>query len=185
MAELTDADVQRILELVDKSHFDFFQLTIGDLQLTLSKEGVPLGATSPAPPAPPAQVSPPSAAPRAEAPPPPSAAASPSVAPSVPQPASERGPHADNLVPVLAPMVGVFYRAPAPDAPPFVQVDSPVEAETTLGLVEAMKVYTGIVAGVQGVVAEILVENGQFVEYGQPVFLIRPQASEQGGAGAR
>ncbi len=74
-------------------------------------------------------------------------------------------------------MVGTFYRAPAPDAPPFVEVGASVEADTTLGLVEAMKVFTSVLAGVRGVVVQILVDNAQFVEYEQPLFLIRPEAS--------
>ena len=67
--------------------------------------------------------------------------------------------------------------APAPDAPPFVEVGSRVEEETTLGLVEAMKVFTSVLAGARGVVVDILAENAQFVEYGQPLVLVRPEAS--------
>jgi acetyl-CoA carboxylase biotin carboxyl carrier protein len=52
-----------------------------------------------------------------------------------------------------------------------------VQADTTMGLVEAMKVFTGVLAGTSGVIAERLVENAQFVEYGQPLFLIRPESA--------
>jgi acetyl-CoA carboxylase biotin carboxyl carrier protein len=74
-------------------------------------------------------------------------------------------------------MVGTFYVAPAPDAPPFVEVGGAVQADTTVGLVEAMKVFTGVLAGASGVIAERLVENAQFVEYGQPLFLVRPEGA--------
>ena len=71
-------------------------------------------------------------------------------------------------------MVGTFYRAPDPTAPPFVEVGSAVEPETTMALVEAMKVFTGVLAGVRGTVVAVLAENAQFVEYGQPLFRVRP-----------
>jgi biotin carboxyl carrier protein len=74
-------------------------------------------------------------------------------------------------------MVGTFYIAPAPDAPPFVQVGGTVNADTTVGLVEAMKVFTSVMAGASGVVVERLVDNAQFVEYGQALFLIRPEGA--------
>ena len=81
------------------------------------------------------------------------------------------------LVPVPSPMVGTFYVAPAPDAPPFVEIGAAVQDDTTVGLVEAMKVFTGVLAGTRGVIAERLVENAQFVEYGQPLFLIQPETT--------
>jgi acetyl-CoA carboxylase biotin carboxyl carrier protein len=75
---------------------------------------------------------------------------------------------------VNSPMVGTFYRAPAPEAPPFVDTGSEVIEDTVLCIVEAMKIMNEIKAECRGKVAEVLVENGQPVEYGQPLFRIVP-----------
>jgi acetyl-CoA carboxylase biotin carboxyl carrier protein len=75
---------------------------------------------------------------------------------------------------VRSPMVGTFYRAPSPDAKPFVEVGQRVQADQTLCIIEAMKMLNQIEAEVAGVVSEILVENGQPVEYDQPLFVITP-----------
>ncbi len=80
-----------------------------------------------------------------------------------------------NLVEVTAPMVGTFYRAPAPDAEPFVKEGDKVEVGQVLCIIEAMKLMNEIKSEVSGVVEKILVENGQPVEYGQVLFLIRPE----------
>lgn len=74
---------------------------------------------------------------------------------------------------IKSPMVGTFYRAPAPDAPPFVQVGDVVQSNTVVCILEAMKVMNEIKAGTAGTVQEILVENGQPVEFGQPLFKIK------------
>jgi acetyl-CoA carboxylase biotin carboxyl carrier protein len=73
---------------------------------------------------------------------------------------------------VTSPMVGSFYRAPSPGADPFVQVGDTVKEGQTLCIIEAMKLLNEIEADKSGVVKEILVENGQAVEYGQPLFVI-------------
>jgi len=73
---------------------------------------------------------------------------------------------------VTSPMVGSFYRAPAPGAPPFVEVGRHVQVGDTLCIIEAMKMLNQIESDKAGVVAAILVENGQPVEYGEPLFII-------------
>ncbi|KGF31413.1 MULTISPECIES: acetyl-CoA carboxylase biotin carboxyl carrier protein [Oligella] len=73
---------------------------------------------------------------------------------------------------VKAPMVGTFYRSPSPNAAPFVDVGKPVKEGDTLCIVEAMKLLNEIEADVSGVVKKILVENGEPVEFGQPLFII-------------
>ncbi len=79
-----------------------------------------------------------------------------------------------DLLVIESPMVGTFYAASSPDAPPFVSVGSSIRPETSVCMIEAMKVYTEIPARLTGTIAEILVKNGQPVEFGQPLFLVSP-----------
>jgi acetyl-CoA carboxylase biotin carboxyl carrier protein len=69
-------------------------------------------------------------------------------------------------------MVGTFYASSAPDSPPFVTVGSTIQPDTTVCIIEAMKVFTDIPAGLSGTIAEILVKNGQPVEFDQPMFRV-------------
>jgi len=87
-------------------------------------------------------------------------------------PAAVAPPPAQNLHEIRSPIVGTFYRAPAPDAAPFVQQGSPVEPGTVLCIVEAMKLMNEIESDVTGTIVKVLVENGQPVEYDQPLFLV-------------
>lgn len=169
MTELSRQDIQQILDLIEKSAFDFFELRSGEFRLTVSKTGVPSGipiaadtpaAERPAPAAPPA-----AAPPREVAQPP-----EPPGRPPVAEPT-----WAEGLVPVKAPVVGTFYAQSEPGAPPYVQVGSRVDEDTTLGLVELMKVFNAVRSGVRGTVEQILVGNAEFIEFGQPLFLIRPE----------
>lgn len=96
------------------------------------------------------------------------------VAPS-PPPVAPPAETADPSIRYIeSPMVGTFYRAPAPDSPPFVNPGSQVEESTVVCVIEAMKIMNDIKANMRGVVADVLVENGQPVEYGQPLFAIKP-----------
>lgn len=74
---------------------------------------------------------------------------------------------------IVSPMVGTFYAAPAPDAEPYVKVGDHVKEDTIVCIVEAMKLMNELEAEVEGEIVEILVENGQLVEYGQPLFLVK------------
>ena len=74
---------------------------------------------------------------------------------------------------ITSPMVGTFYRSPSPDAPAYVEVGSRVTTKTIVCIVEAMKLMNEIEAEVSGVVTEVMAENGQLVEYGQPLFKIK------------
>ena len=86
-------------------------------------------------------------------------------------------PPADGVVRVESPMVGTFYRAPQPGAPPFVEVGDVVAPGQTICLIEAMKLFNELKAEVEGVVREVLVENGQPVEFGQALFELEPLAA--------
>jgi acetyl-CoA carboxylase biotin carboxyl carrier protein len=90
------------------------------------------------------------------------------------QPAAERAEPTAHLVAVEAPMVGTFYRAPKPDAPPFVAEGDAVKEGQVLCIVEAMKLMNEIEAKAPGRIVKVLVENGQPVEFGQSLFLMDP-----------
>jgi acetyl-CoA carboxylase biotin carboxyl carrier protein len=157
--ELTEDDVLEILKLFEQSKFDFLQLEQGERKITLSKGGyVPAridtaSVAAPARPSPGAEVPPAAAAQTAPA------------ASAAPDP---------GLLPVTAPMVGKFYSAPSPSDPPFVTQGSKVAAGATVGLIEVMKVFASIKTETAGTIERILVSNGQFVEFGQTLFWIRP-----------
>lgn len=78
------------------------------------------------------------------------------------------------LIEITSPMVGTFYAAADPESPPFVQVGSPIHPGLVVCILEAMKVFNEIKAEVSGTIERILVRNAQAVEYGQPLFLVRP-----------
>lgn len=105
----------------------------------------------------------------------PAPAAAPAPATKASAPAA--APAADEdagLVAIESPMVGTFYASPGPDKPAFVSVGSEVGTDTTVCLVEAMKIFNEIKAERGGTVAKILVKSGQAVEFGQPLFMIKP-----------
>jgi len=107
--------------------------------------------------------------------------AAPASAPAAEQPAAAAArtappppPEAENLAAITSPMVGTFYRAPAPDADPYVESGDLVEVGQTVCIVEAMKLMNEIESEIRGRVVKILVENAQPVEFGQKLFLIEP-----------
>ena len=158
--ELTDDDVLEILKLFERSTFDFLQLEQGERKITVSKAGY-MPSTTVTQPVP--------------------AAASQSVlarpTPVKPDASSMRqipAPATEGLVPVTAPMVGKFYSAAAPSDPPYVVVGSKVEAGATIGLIEVMKVFASIKTEVAGTIEQVLVTNGEFVEAGQALYMLRP-----------
>lgn len=158
--ELSEDDVLHILKLIDESHFDYFQLEVGDLKITVSKgEPIPLTTTPSAP----------AAAPAAAAVSKPAPAAAPTQKPEAPKAVAIP----PGMAPITAPLLGTFYIAPEPGAPPFVKVGDAVTEDTTVGLIEVMKVFNSVRSGVKGVVTEAVAQNGQFVEHGQTLFLVK------------
>ena len=92
--------------------------------------------------------------------------------------ASEAAPQVDttsHLHKIVSPMVGTFYRASSPEAGPFVSTGDKVVEKTTVCIIEAMKLMNELDADIKGEIVEVLVENGQLVEYGQPLFLVKPE----------
>ncbi len=107
-------------------------------------------------------------------PPPPAYTASPAPVPATPTaPAAPAAPTPSGVV-IESPMVGTFYSSSSPEAPSFVSVGSTVRPDATVCIIEAMKVFTDIPAGVSGTITEVLVKSGQPVEYGQPLFRVNP-----------
>lgn len=168
-------DIRRVLEALDASDWDEALITVGDVRIAVARNGGSLpqdGATllsvSTATAAVPAPVE--VSAPAVPAPPaPPTAVSTPAPTPAD-EPAS-RGQL------VTAPSVGVFWRAPEPGAPPFVEVGGHVYAGDTLCIVEVMKLMSHVDAPVAGTVTEVHVENAQSVEHGAPLFTIVPDGA--------
>jgi acetyl-CoA carboxylase biotin carboxyl carrier protein len=147
--------IKKLIDLLEESNLAELEIKEGEEVVRLSR--VPKGAV-------------PVAAPAAAAP----AVAAPAAAPA-PAPAAVEAPAADALPAghvVNAPMVGTFYAAATPGAAPFVKVGQQVKAGDTLGVIEAMKMFNQIEAEVAGTVQAILVENGQPVEFDEPMFVI-------------
>lgn len=182
---LTYQEVVEILKILDQSTCAELHLQVGDLKLVARRKEpgaaggeavVPVAAAA-APPGARAngaatRVSAAALAPAAPA----NGAAARANGADAPAAAGEPAAVPAHLHAVKAPMVGTFYRAPAPDAPPFVEVGSRVEAGATLCLLDVMKLMTPVKAECSGRVAEICVQNGDLVEYGQVLFRIDPTA---------
>jgi acetyl-CoA carboxylase biotin carboxyl carrier protein len=81
---------------------------------------------------------------------------------------------AGNTIEIKSPMVGTFYRAPSPEAPPYVEVNQPLETGQVICIIEAMKLMNEIKSEIKGRIVQILVDNAEPVEFGQPLFLIEP-----------
>jgi acetyl-CoA carboxylase biotin carboxyl carrier protein len=148
-----------ILKLIERSEFDFIEVQVGEIKLSASRRGA-------------------SGPPRTNSPDPKreSAENSRTFSP-IERPASSEEPFATgDALTIKAPMVGTFYSAPAPGAEPFVRLGSEVGPDATVGLIETMKVFTAVKSGLSGTVARICVTNGDFVEYGQTLFIVRPGA---------
>jgi acetyl-CoA carboxylase biotin carboxyl carrier protein len=96
-------------------------------------------------------------------------------APAPANPEAAQAAEDERLTKIVSPMVGTFYRAPAPDADPYVEIGRQVDVGQTVCIIEAMKLMNEIESEVRGRIVKIAVENGQPVEYGQLLFLIDPQ----------
>ncbi|MBT2665422.1 acetyl-CoA carboxylase biotin carboxyl carrier protein [Bacillus sp. ISL-4] len=107
-------------------------------------------------------------------------AVNPAAAPAVPKAVEPAKPAAavteqENLHKITSPMVGTFYQSPAPDSPAYVKTGDKVTGDSIVCIVEAMKLFNEIEAEVSGEIVEVLVKEGQLVEYGQPLFLVKPE----------
>jgi len=152
-------EIRELIELISRSSFASFELEGEGFRLKLVKEraAAPVAPQATAPPVAPAvaaAAAPPAAAPAAEA------AAEPT------QP--------DGSVPLISPIVGTFFRSPSPEAAPFVEIGSKINKGQVLCIVEAMKVMNEIESEIDAEVIDVLVADGQPVEYGETLFVLRP-----------
>lgn len=153
-------DVEALIRLFEQSNWDEMRLEVDGLSLTLSNDpnaGARAGTSVPAAVthAPAMAVAAKPATPGA------AAAASTTVVP-------------DGLVAIRAPNLGTFYRAPKPGAAPYVELGQAIEPETEVCLIEVMKLFTPVKAGVRGKLVRICVEDGRMVDYDAPLFLVEP-----------
>ena len=159
-------EIREIIKLIDSSSIDEFSLNEEGTKLKLKKNaGQVVVAEAPKEVA--QAVAP--AAPVTEAP---------KATTEAPKAAAAEAPKAEvaadaNLHKIVSPMVGTFYQSPSPDADAFVKVGDKVGEETVVCIVEAMKLFNEIEAEVTGEIVEILVKDGELVEYGQPLFLVK------------
>jgi len=165
-------EIREIIKLIDQSVIKEFELEIEGAKVSIKKSGGVVQETVAVQPVAPA-------APAVSAAPAPvvEAAPAPAKTETAPQPAPAAAPAADeaNLHKIVSPMVGTFYRAPEPGKPPYVQPGDKVTANKVVCIVEAMKLFNEIEAEVNGEIVKVLVEDGQLVEYGQPLFLVKPE----------
>jgi acetyl-CoA carboxylase biotin carboxyl carrier protein len=147
---LTAADVAELMRLVEQSGFDELTLEMDGLKISLRRGMTPESSSNRVPPAP-----------TAEGPDTPGAHPTPSVTLD------------PNVHEVASPLLGTFYRAPKPGAPPFVEVGAQVAEDTVVAIIEVMKLMNTVRAGVRGTVTEILLADGQLAEYGETLMRVR------------
>ena len=157
-------EIKAVIDLMTRNGLSEFELEKGDFKLRVKRGpgGEWISSASPSAPAP-AVIQPqaPAAAPIAAT----LAAPAPSAAPAA---------AASGVFQIVSPMVGTFYRSPSPDSPPYIDVGQEVTEETVVCIIEAMKVMNEIKAETRGIIVEVLAQNGKPVEFGKPLFAVRP-----------
>jgi acetyl-CoA carboxylase biotin carboxyl carrier protein len=166
MTDINAGDIEALVRTFDDSNWDELRVVVDGLEIYLSKKAGG-GLKAPAAVARTAQAEAPQAAP-------PAAQAAARTAPKAGEVGALDIPH--GMVVVRAPNLGTFYRAPKPGAPPYVAIGETVAADAEICLIEVMKLFTSVPAGVAGVVRKVLAEDAQLVEFDQPLFLIEPIA---------
>jgi acetyl-CoA carboxylase biotin carboxyl carrier protein len=170
--EMSPETIRALLDAFERSDWREMVVEVGEDRLHVSRDPLPDAATAPAPaPAQPAPTAPAPASDGVAAAPAPAPAGAP--APAAPATATAVVP--ENGTKVDSPSVGLFWRAPAPGAPPFVEIGGRVGAGETVAIVEVMKLMNHVASPVDGVVTAILVENGAAVEFGQPIVVVDPE----------
>jgi acetyl-CoA carboxylase biotin carboxyl carrier protein len=158
MEPITQEDLFLILKLMEESNYDELHLEMGDLKLNVKRKGT--------------------VSPFVESRSLPGKTARPIMTPEEIKKPSSVSEASDiitgenNFTPIKASMLGTFYRAPKPGAPPFVDVGQDITADDTVCLIEVMKLFNAVKAGVSGRIAKICAKDGEMVEYQQTLFLV-------------
>jgi len=161
-------EIREIIKLIDQSSIDEFVYEAEGTKVKLKKNGIQVHSEVVAPK--PQPVTPQAAVPLKEV------AVAPTEdkkEPSVNEGVKELSVNDSSLHKISSPMVGTFYKSSSPESPAYVQVGDKVKEDAVVCIVEAMKLFNEIEAEVSGEIVEILVEDGQLVEYGQPLFLVK------------
>ncbi|TQS88582.1 acetyl-CoA carboxylase biotin carboxyl carrier protein [Arthrobacter sp. TS-15] len=169
-------DVLDLVTRLDDAAYDSAAVEFGDVSVRLSRSA-DLPVTSPTAGTTPQSLAP---SPNGNAP-----ATAPAAAPAVTEPAAAKlapsapapAEPASNSTVVTAPIIGVFYRSPSPGAPPFVEPGAAVEADTTIGIIEVMKLMNPVTAGTSGTLTEFLAADNAQVEFGQPLAVVAGEES--------
>ncbi|HHY73090.1 MAG TPA: acetyl-CoA carboxylase biotin carboxyl carrier protein [Bacillus bacterium] len=160
-------EIRELIKLIDGSSIGELTYEEKDCKIKLRKNsGVTYAVAPEVVQAPQVQVAPPAPA---------APAAQKAEAPKAVESQASANIDDENLHKIVSPMVGTFYAAPSPDSPAYVKVGDKVNPETIVCIVEAMKLFNEIEAEVKGEIVEVLVNNGQLVEYGQPLFLVKAE----------
>lgn len=143
-------EIRKLVEIITENDLREFELDEGDFSIRICRGAEPVHTPvyAPAPMAP---------------------AASPSAPAAAPAPAANEA----GIEVIKSPMVGTFYRAPSPDSEPFVAEGKKVSADTVVCIIEAMKVMNEIQSEISGTIVEVLVQDGDAVEFGQPLFKVK------------
>ncbi|WP_053364057.1 acetyl-CoA carboxylase biotin carboxyl carrier protein [Bacillus sp. FJAT-27251] len=166
-------EIRELIKLIDQSSIDEFSYELDGAKIKMKKKGevkqvlVEQAQTAlavPAAPAPAVQAAPP-------------AQAAPPVQKEEPKQEvlKEAVQESENLHKITSPMVGTFYQSPSPDTDPYVRPGAKVSKDSIVCIVEAMKLFNEIEAEINGEIVEVLAKDGQLVEYGQPLFLVKPE----------
>jgi len=163
MSQPTAADIESLIELFNRSPWDEMHLKTDGFEIFLSNDAAASKPGAVVPSAVPATVP----APVGRA----SSGAAPQSAAGAPEVSIPAG-----MVAVRAPNLGTFYRAPKPGAPPYVEIGQQITAETEVCLIEVMKLFTPVRAGVAGTVRQLCASDGQMVEFEQVLVIVEPFA---------
>ncbi len=148
-------EIQQLIDMINNSDLDEATIEEGDFRITLKRSSAAPVSHNSQQPSTQEVIQAPAAKPQEEN----------------PEPST---PAAEGLIEIRSPIVGTFYRAPSPETDPFVNVNDRIESGQVLCIIEAMKLMNEIESDFAGSIAEILVENGQAVEYDQVLFLLKP-----------
>ncbi|MER3112002.1 acetyl-CoA carboxylase biotin carboxyl carrier protein [Bacillus altitudinis] len=155
-------EIHELIKLIDESTIDEFTYENEGAKIKLKKNKEVVQQVAAQAPVAPVQAAPAQQAPKAQA-------------PAQTEAPAQEGAASENLHKITSPMVGTFYASSSPEADPYVTTGSKVKENSVVCIVEAMKLFNEIEAEVKGEIVEILAENGQLVEFGQPLFLVKAE----------